>query len=240
MKKDMKKLFLTIVAAAFLVSCNTGPVADVAVFEEVSPGQSAYKTRMIASKDFLRIDDGNDVGDFLLYDRKKKSVHNVNSQEQLILNISSISVAVDSPIKLDHKIVKKDTDAPMLAGSKVKNFLFITNKQVCFDVHSADGMLPVLQQALAEYRRALSGEQAMMLSVTPAEMLNGCDLANNIYLPDRHLGKGFPVSQKEYTGRSRLLLDYKENKSINPQLFVLPSGYRQISPQDMRSEKKAG
>lgn len=240
MNKYVVNVFSVILSLLLLAACTSEPVGDIAIFEESEPGQAPYKTRMIATRNFLRIDDGKDEGDFLLYDRKNKSIHNVNNQERLILNIRSMSVSIDAPIKLDHETVNKKTDAPELSGKKVSNFLFITNKQVCFDVYVADSLLTTLHKSLAEYRRALSGEQAVMLTVTPKEILNGCDLANNIYLPDRHLSKGFPVRQQEFTGRSRMLVDYKEDEKINSALFRLPEDYKQLSPQKMRSGMEAG
>ena len=230
-----------IVASGLLLSaCNPKPLADVAIFEESGPGHEPYTTRMIATQEYLRIDDGRDDGDFLLYDRKKKLIQNVNIEEKMILVIHAQPTNLESPIKLNNEIRHNKTDVPKLAGREVSHYQFITNKQVCFDVYTSSVLLGTLRTALAEYRRVLSGEQAMMLTVTPKELLNACDLANNIYSPDRHLIKGFPVRQREFTGRSRQLIDYTEGSAIDSKLFRLPKDYKQLSPQQMRGDMLIG
>lgn len=235
-----KSILLYFIIALVLSACNPKPLADVAIFEETGPGLEPYTTRMIATSEFLRIDDGKDDGDFLLYDRKKKLIQNVNNQEKMILVIHAQSVNVESPIKLNNEIKRNKTDVPKLAGKDVSHYQFITNKQVCFDVYISSVLLGKLRTALAEYRRVLSGEQAMMLAVTPKELLNACDLANNVYSPDRHLIKGFPVRQQEFTGRSRQLIDYTEGRAIDIRLFQIPKNFKQLSPQQMRGGMQVG
>lgn len=238
--KKPGQYYIVVAAGLLLSACNPKPLADVAIFEESRPGQEPFTTRMIATQEFLRIDDGSDDGDFLLYDRKKKLIQNVNSQEQMILVVHAQPVNVESPITLNNEIRHKQTDVPKLADKEVSHYQFSTNKQVCFDVYTSTALLGNLRKALAEYRRVLSGEQAMMLTVTPKELLNACDLANNIYSPDRHLIKGFPVRQQEFTGRSRQLIDYTEGGAVDGELFRVPKDYKQLSPQQMRGDMQVG
>jgi hypothetical protein len=239
----MKKLiqyYIIVAAGLLLLACNPKPLADVAIFEESGPGLEPYTTRMIVTQKYLRIDDGRDDGDFLLYDRKKMLIQNVNNQEKMILVIHAQPVNVESPIKLNNEIRHNKTEVPKLAGREVSHYQFVTNKQVCFDVYTSSVLMGKLRTALAEYRRTLSGEQAMMLTVTPKELLNACDLANNIYSPDRHLVKGFPVRQREFTGRSRQLIDYTEGGTIDLKLFQMPEGYKLLTPQQMRGDMQVG
>ena len=53
-----------------LVSCsNPTTPAAVLYFVEQEPGVEPYRTRMIVTAGFLRMDEGQDSQDFLLFDR---------------------------------------------------------------------------------------------------------------------------------------------------------------------------
>jgi hypothetical protein len=69
----------------------------------------------------------------------------------------------------------------------------------CYDLYAADGLLPGAVVALREYRLILAGQQALTAAVTPPEMQSSCDLANNVFLPVRHLEHGFPVRLTDMT-----------------------------------------
>ncbi|MDH5631922.1 MAG: DUF4412 domain-containing protein [Gammaproteobacteria bacterium] len=230
----MKTLILLAVVLV-LGSCTRSPRADIAFVEETETGQPAYPLRMMATPTHLRIDDGKDQANFLVYDRVNRVIQNVNHQEKLVLVINHLPVVVESPIALAHKTVDSPTDAPDFAGGKVRNFQLITNDQVCFDVYVSDVILGELGRALMEYRQTLAGEQAVMLVSMPKDMLNSCDLANNVYEVDRHLAKGFPIRQQEFNGRVRMLVDYKQDEPVDASLFDVPKDYKRFSPQEMRA-----
>lgn len=196
------------------------------------------RTRMIVTAQFLRIDDGGDRGDFLLYNRGERTIYNVSVSDSLILVIGPQAVGA-APLALDHQIERDGADTPDVGGKKVRHYRLLTNGETCYDLYAAEGLLPEVVTALREYRESLAGEHAEALSFTPAEMQTPCDLANNIYAPARHLAHGFPIRVDETNGRDRdrvrttELVDYQRGFAADDALFRLPD-YRRMTIQELR------
>ena len=51
------------------------------VWEKETP---AYITRILVTEKYVRLDDGNDNGDFTLFDRKNKAVYNVSKEDKIV------------------------------------------------------------------------------------------------------------------------------------------------------------
>jgi hypothetical protein len=243
MKYANKKYFSILVnilivtlSGALMSSCkqqnNTGTQV---FFNETGNDLSAQTTRMLVSKKYLRIDDGTSTNDFLLFDRKKRIIYSTNSMDQRILVIKPRPLDRKSPVKLENTVKKITTDAPPIEGKKVTHLALHTNKKICYDLFAVDGFLPDVTAALKEYRQALAGEQAIAIDTMPSEMLQACDLANNVFHASRHLEHGFPIRLKETNGKFRELVDYMKNFRIAPELFVLPEGYSEFTTEDIRN-----
>ena len=84
--------------------------------------------------------------------------------------------------------------------------------------------------ALAVFSRTLAGQHAKGMEVIPDAIGSDCDLANNIFVPDRHLSKGFPIRQQDSSGRSRQLITVKEDLKVDSGMFELPLGYEKFMP----------
>ena len=111
----------------------------------------------------------------------------------------------------------------------------MTNNEVCYELFAAEGLMPKVVTALKEYRTALAGEQAVIIDAIPKSMLMPCDLANNIFMPTRHLDHGFPVRLQETKGRFRELVNYRLDINIDEALLKLPEGYTEFTAEDIRS-----
>lgn len=203
-----------------------GMTAVELVFLEQEPGVEPYRTRMLVTRDWLRIDDGNDGGDFVLYDRRRRSIASVSHANRSVLRIHHHAVEIEPPVALEHaEQALPDPQAPEVGGVKPVHYRFITNGQVCKEVMAAPGLLEQARAALAEYRQTLAGEQALNLHKTPAEMQTPCMLAELIFLPARHLAHGFPIQEWDPQGRSRSLVSYREGVSVDARLFEVPADY---------------
>ena len=78
----------TLLLLATLVSCSEPSTpAAVLYFVEHEPGAEPYRTRMIVTAGFLRMDGGADSEDFLLFDRADGTIYSVSSGDQQILAI---------------------------------------------------------------------------------------------------------------------------------------------------------
>lgn len=231
----MKILFIFSVMI-FQISCKqTGITGTEVYFSEAEKGLPAQTTRMLVTKKYLRIDDGKPNNDFLLYDRVSHVIYTTNSMDQRTLVINAQPLNKQSPIKLENKIKIISTDAPTIEGKNVVHLQLSTNKKLCYDVFAVDGFLPEVVTALKEYRLALAGEQAAVIDLMPKEMLQACDLANNIFYASRHLEHGFPIRLQETNGRFRELVEYKQGIKIDAALLKLPEGYTEFTTEEMRS-----
>jgi hypothetical protein len=119
-------------------------------------------------------------------------------------------------------------------GKAVTHYRLVTNGQRCFEVYAADGLLPEAVAALREYHATLAGEQAVMQAQVPAGLQSDCDLADQVFLPARHLEHGFPVRQVNRAGVTRQLVDYKRDVPLQPGIFDIPKDYKQITPAGVR------
>jgi len=228
-------LFLCFGLAA-LVSCSklTAP-GTLLYFVEREPGGEPYRTRMIVTVGFLRIDGGAGSEDFLLFDRADGTIYNVSSADKQVLVIGH-RLMMPTPPDLKSKVVPDDQQVPSVGGHKVRHYQLLTNDKPCYDLYAAEGLLPEAVLALREYREALAGEQAVTVSSFPKGMQSPCDLANNVYLPARHLAHGFPVRYTDMTGRTSELVDYADYRA-EAAVFQLPKNYRRMRIEDLRGRK---
>ena len=220
-----------------LLSCSepTTPAA-VLYFVEHEPGVEPFRTRMIVTAGFLRIDDGQDSQDFLLFDRADGSIYSVSSADKQVLVIRPRPVELKPPEKFTHRVVTDTAAFPAVAGRKVTHYELLTNEKRCYDLYAAEGLLPGAMVALREYRLILAGQQAQTAAAAPPEMQSACDLANNVFLPMRHLEHGFPVRLVDMTGRSMELVDYKTDFRATADMLKLPAEYKRLTLEELRTK----
>lgn len=235
---DFRKL-VTVVLGALLLMGMQIPVmasikATVVHLDVTDVGSQQYRSRLIVTPEYLRFDDGNDGGDFLLYDRKKKTIYNTSAQDQTILVIRNQKVKLPEQKDWKHNVDSDNQKLPDVGGKAVKHWVLLTNNLVCYDLYSAQGLLPDVTAALAEYRRVLATQQAEIYVNSLDRKRDVCDLANNIYLPDRYLKHGFPIRYRDKDGRGEELAGYKKSVDVKPELFKLPAGYKEYSISDLR------
>ncbi|RMG57761.1 MAG: hypothetical protein D6717_04245 [Gammaproteobacteria bacterium] len=201
--------------------------ATVMHFREAEPGIEPYTSRMIVTPDFLRMDEGRDEGDYLLYDRRTRGIHSVTHEDRTVLDIPFHEVGITPPYALE-RVKKQSVDeaAPTVGGRKPVQQKDFVNARLCMETVSAPGLLDDARKALREYREALAGEQARNLYKTPKELQDPCMLSNLIFHPGKGLEEGFPLYERNEAGATRELLDFERDKAVSTALFELPKGYR--------------
>lgn len=221
---------VTLLLIMFANGCTFGKQskATIVLFDEQEQGTEPYRTRMIVTSSFLRMDDGNDASDFLLFNRKTRVIYNTNSSDRNILVIPAQQMNSKPPFAIKNKIVSVKSELPKVNGKTVNEYRLLSNDAECYHLFAVEGILENVNQALQEYRQALAGEQVNVLASMPVAMQTACDLANNIFMPTRHLKHGFPIRSHEMTGRLRELVDY-EDKKVSKELFKLPEGFGEYS-----------
>jgi hypothetical protein len=199
-------------------------------FEEHEPGVAPYRTRMIVTDKFIRMDDGGDGDDFVLFDRQDRSVRSVSHENRSIFTIPYRSVTMSSPRVLETGARRESQDnAPPIGGVRPYHVELTVNGKVCTNVVSAQGLLPEATKALREFHESLAGEHAANLEKTPEDMWSDCMLANQVFFPTRHLEYGFPVREWDYRGFARALQNFETGVNLDESLFVIPEGYRDYS-----------
>lgn len=235
--KVLRKITLVVTSLLMLggqMPAMASTNATVVKFKVTDVDSQHYESRLIVTPGFVRFDDGQDSSDFLLFDRKKKTIYNTSAMDQTILVIKNQKIALPEKKNWTNNVDSDNEMLPSVGGKPVKHWVLLTNNLVCYDLYAARDLLPDVTSALSEYRRVLATQQAEIYTRSNDRQRDVCDLANNIYLPDRYLKHGFPIRYRDKDGRGEELLGYKEVVPVNPALFKLPAGYKEYSISDMR------
>ncbi len=218
----------------FLTACAPTLPVIALFFSEKEQGGEPFQTRMLITPRYLRIDEGNDAGDYILFDRAQAAIYSVNRADKTILVITPLKIDLAPPKLFKHEMRVDKDSYPDVGGKKVKHYRLMTNQARCYDVFAVQGLLAEALQALREYHQTLAGEQAAAMKHTPKEMQSACDLANHIFLPTRHLEQGFPIRQEDMAGNVRQLINYDEHYRSDQTLFRLPENFSHYRAQERR------
>jgi hypothetical protein len=222
-----------------LAGCERAPQASpgyLLMFQEKEMGTEYSPTRMIITGDFLRIDENRDDNEFVLFDRKQRTIYNVTQGDRTILVVKERPIELARPEPFENTVEKSDLeDGPSVGGKAITRYVLSTNGEQCYEVFAAEGLLEEARKALAEFQEVLAGEQAASLALTPPEFRSGCDLADSVFEPNRHLAYGFPVRTAQPGGRVRMLIDYDDHYAPDKKLFELPADFARFTIDDMRA-----
>lgn len=198
-------------------------------FEEQEEGVEPYPLRMIVTKQFLRMDDGPDAKSYLLLDRAKKTIYNVNAEDRTILEIPGRKIILPEEGRPDLEVTEQDSrDMPSFgARQPVYKTLSVGNK-ACYNVIAIPELMPDTVAAMREYLQTLSSQQIENLDKTPKAMRDPCMMANLVFYPTKHLEFGFPLREWDYRGFVREMVDFGKSE-VNSSLFSLPPDYRRMT-----------
>ena len=209
--------------------------ATMLLYQVNEPGLEPYTSRIIVTPAYMRMDDGVDKGDFLLFDRSGKVIYSVTHSDRTVLEIHPRAVTVESPLKLemsDERVPAKEA-LPAVGGKTPQHYRFNVNGEVCYEAVTVPGLLDDAVQALRDFRTVLAGENARILPQVPADMNDPCDLALNTFAPDWQLKFGLPIQEWEPQGKGQQLMDYNAQYPVEPALFVLPKGFEHYTPEKL-------
>ncbi|MEJ2685688.1 MAG: hypothetical protein P8124_00520 [Gammaproteobacteria bacterium] len=194
------------------------------------PGRPAYTTRYLVTPRFMRSDDGPGSKDFVLLDRKGRTVYSVSQSDSTVLVIPYRAIDAKRPasLKLSQQ-VHKDPKAPHVGGRTPVHYTFLANGKTCSDAVVVPGLLGGAVAAMREFEQIMAGQHAADMDKTPADMQTPCDLARYVFAADRQLRHGLPIQEWDPTGYRRTLTDYKPKLEVDPSLFKLPKGFRHYS-----------
>jgi len=213
----MKALFGLL---ALCAGCAQAADMMVLRYTDQDPGDPPYPTRILVTPDFMRMDSGEDAGDFTLLDRRRRVVVNVMPDSKLAM--------VFAPGALPPKPADW---APRLevgeAARGGRRFTLTVNGVVCREGvavrHAMDAA-----RAMAELKAILAATQYRVWKDSPPDMQHDCDLANQVWNAGDTLMLGLPLEEHEFTGRSRTL-ESETRQPLNPALFRVPEGMARIN-----------
>lgn len=192
-------------------------------YQDQDPGSEPYLTRILISDRFVRLDGGEDSGDFVLFDRKSRRVVNVLHDQKILMRMHNRPLPRTRP--QDYKLDEKTT--PVKKGTLRVQVL--ADGKLCSETVSAKGLQPDAVRALSEYKSALAYTQLQTYLNTPADLRQACDLAHHVWDTGRALSYGLPIEERDYEGRLRQFSG-SAMKRLNPALFKLPKGYVTMQP----------
>lgn len=207
----MKALLGLLLLAAGMVHA-----ADMAVVRYVDqdPGDPPYPTRILVTADFLRMDGGEDGGDFVLLDRRQGRVINV-MREAGVAMVFSRGELPSRPAGWNPRL---DSEA---AAPGTRRFKLVLDGVACSEGIAAAKAAPDTARAMAELKAVLAATQYRVWKEAPPEMQHACDLANQVWETGTTLGLGLPLEEREFSGRTRTF-ESESREPLRPELFRVP------------------
>ena len=233
----MYKKIILIASTLTLFSCTITPTnsvkpkktpaysGDLLQFNETRDAQESTP-RMIITDNWLRIDEGKDTDDFVLYDRREKLIYNIVMEEKSILIMDTTASDVKADFPLNWKVKSEKSNMLMrtddTTAARSVHYNFSLNGKSCYDTVALDKGMDAPLTAIKEYRQALANQ--LKKYYKPAKGEN-CAEAIKILSPNIHLKQGFPVREWSNYGYQRFLVDYRQKIIFPERLFQLPEGF---------------
>lgn len=254
--KTLKMLLGPILAALALSACQQATEETTAgastaaataaqgtdillTFVEFEKGIEPYQTRVIVTRDFLRFDDGEGSVDFVLFDRQKRIIYSVNSEDETVLAVHPKQIDLEPPMKLalEAHALGNMADAPPIDGKTPQHYQFLANGEICYDTVSVKGLLPDAVDALRDFTAVLASDSKVTFNTIPADLHDPCDMSMSTFAAGRHFTYGFPIQEWSPKGSGRTLIDYRTDYHADPALFLLPKEYAHFTVQEFREGK---
>ena len=199
--------------------------------ERERAGTPLFKSQMYVNKNYLYMNDDRASDDFILFDRKKKTIFSVTHANKTVFVIKNKKIEGAAPIKIDYVVKSQPSSAiPKVGNSTATHYRYTANGEHCYDAITLEkSFLPEVVTVLKEYRQVLAGEHASTVHSMPMDTHNACDLALNIYNASQHLDTGLPMREWDQKGFSRFINTYKLNYKVDNSKFEIPKDYKEFS-----------
>jgi len=201
---------------------------DILTFSETIDGHEST-VRMIITKAYLRMDDGPEAEDYLLFDRRKKTIYNIVADEKSIMEIAVEASNIVPPYPISWRTESQSSNALMRTdnerAAKATYYLLSLNQQACYHVVAIDQGMEEALAAIREYRQVLANQ---LKSRYIRQAGQECYEAVNIFTPLNHLQQGFPIREWSTYGYQRFLVNYRQKIIFPKRLFALPDGYAHV------------
>lgn len=232
MKLKLKRRIVSLVLpglVAFTVNAQPELQMTEVLIEESEPGLEPYLSRYLLNEQYLRLDDGTDQGDFILFDRKTREIHSFNHEDGTHLLIKP-NKNTPLNLKVDYQVRKNSMHgSPKIGGVSPIEYQFFADSKKCKQSVNVKGFLPDMTQALINYEQVLVEQTKSTLSRFPASIRTACYMANNYLHASDYLHGGFPLQVVDDNGRQKRLISFQQVSK--PQSIVkFPEGYHVYYP----------
>lgn len=200
-------------------------------YEEQEQGTDTYPVRVLVSPEFLRMDDGYAASDFVLLDRRQKTISSVSHPDRSIMVIKNQHADADMPADITLRVVREvDEEAPAITGKQPEQIQYLANDDLCFQSVTVPGLLQDAVRAMEEYAQILANRQLNNMQSVPLNMRTPCFLSRYVYAPARQFQYGLPLQEWDSSGYSRSLVNFSDREMMPLSLFELPEDYDSFSP----------
>ncbi|MGK2953963.1 MAG: hypothetical protein ACSLEZ_16455 [Thiobacillus sp.] len=207
----------------WLLGMSTAYAADMIELRYIDqdPGDPPALTRILVTPDFMRMDGGEDEGDFILLDRRQRQVINVMHDNRLAM-VFTPGELPPKPAGWNPRLDAK----PAVRGTQ--RFSLKINGVVCSEGIAARAAAPDAARAMAELKSILAATQYRVWKDSPRDMQHDCDLANQVWESGTTLKLGLPLETREFGGRTRQF-ESESKHPLQPELFRVPDGLTAIN-----------
>jgi hypothetical protein len=221
---------------SFSLSAADRETLTQVMFAESESGIEDYPSRVLMNARYLRLDDGVDSGDYVLFDRNTREIHSFNHEDETHLRIVP-STSGRPEFDLDFSVGRRTlNDAPAVNGRQPVEHVFRANGQLCRKSVNVEGFLEELRRQLVAYEQTLVAQGLQTLERLPASLRTPCYMANHYLHATSHLDAGFPMYVEDYTGTKKRLISFSQvEKPTSLMGFV--DGYRLYYATEPEREK---
>jgi hypothetical protein len=214
---------LTLVMAP--LSANDEVQLIEVIFAEVEAGTPEYRSRLLLGDAYLRLDDGDDAGDYILFDRGSGEIHSFNHEDETHLHINP---PLTDTLEFELEFTKSSTvleESPPVNNQQPVEHVFTANGNECRKSVNVTGLMPEVLQQLKAYQQTLAAQAMQTVERVPAAMRKPCYMANNYLYPTAYLDVGFPLYVEDYDGSKRRLIGFSQ-VTKPARLMQFSAGYR--------------
>ncbi len=191
------------------------------LFQEIEPGLDPFTTRLLLGEFSMRLDDGDDAGDYVLFNRQTHEIHSFNHEDKTQMVMKSLAYNKLDFI-LEYKVdAKKLVDAPRVNNQIPVQYSFYADNRLCKKTINVPGLLTEVTQVLLDYEQVIVEQNKQTLSEIPASIRSSCYMSNNYLHVSDYLKAGFPLFVIDDLGRQKKLLGFSQvikDKSIMSQV----------------------
>ncbi len=229
---SLKKINTLILTVILSVSANAALAEKIQSlilhYDEVEHGVSSHNARYIINDKFMRIDNGHESDDYILFNVKDKTIDSVNHDDKTILHIDANDwkqPEFEFKVTLHNEIMQ---GAPKVHGKDVYSYQIKADGEMCTNVSLIKDIYLDKMEILYQYQQVLSGQQVATLKNTPIDFQTPCFLVDQIYHTGDYYKMGLPLQITFSRDYMKLLKDYT-SAEFDSKLFTLPESYKTYS-----------